>query len=459
MSKVNNDITRQWPDALFSCVYRWINGRVIKKEEADVAMKWTKPDTPMGALAIKMRSMVFDDKDPGWLVDKGFQSDKNPEKAKENRKAVVLEFISSDELVAVLADSARINRLFPPALPAIKRTRLPLSIGSAGFDARQDYTIKGYLPSNSLCSIFGPSGSYKSFLAVSWACHIATGKAWAGKRVAQGAVLYIVGEGGVGVPRRVKAWEMAHNHNENLNSLYLVNRPVFPVRNSEVEEVLIACKQVEAECGMPVVLVVFDTLARCFGGSDENDAKDMGAFIEGCDNIKQKTGATVLVVHHSGKDEAKGARGSSAFRAALDAEFNVKREGEGHALVLNCTKMKDAEEPERHAYDLRKAELFNDEDDELITSLVVMDSPRAVKEVDPALEGVTKLTDNHVSLWQSVRSRTAKGEPCTKAIIKDDLKALGIDTNNFYRWLSKLEKDGVILLDGEKITPLRNVSD
>ncbi|ENA3446925.1 hypothetical protein ABGN35_002333 [Yersinia enterocolitica] len=121
--------------------------------------------------------------------------------------------------------------------------------------------------------------------------------------------------------------------------------------------------------------------------------------------------------------------------------------------------MKDAEEPERHAYDLRKAELFNDEDGELITSLVVIDNPRAVKEVDPALEGVTKLTDNHVSLWQSVRSRTAKGEPCTKAIIKDDLKALGIDVKNFNRWLEKLEKNGVILLDGEKITPLRNVSD
>ncbi|WP_218658489.1 helicase RepA family protein, partial [Enterobacter cloacae] len=29
-----------------------------------------------------------------------------------------------------------------------------------------------------------------------------------------------------------------------------------------------------------------DTLARCFGGNDENDARDMGAFIEGCDVIK-----------------------------------------------------------------------------------------------------------------------------------------------------------------------------
>ncbi|MBX9265093.1 helicase RepA family protein, partial [Klebsiella pneumoniae] len=104
--------------------------------------------------------------------------------------------------------------------------------------------------------------------------------------------------------------------------------------------------------GKPVQLIVIDTLARCFGGNDENDAKDMGAFIEGCDTIKRETGATVLVVHHSGKDDTKGARGSSAFRAALDAEFNVRREGDGGAIILTCTKVKDAEGPRPAAFDL-----------------------------------------------------------------------------------------------------------
>ena len=203
---------------------------------------------------------------------------------------------------------------------------------------------------------------------------------------------------------------------------------------------------------MPVRLVVIDTLARCFGGNDENDARDMGAFIEGCDVIKQKTGATVLVVHHSGKDEAKGARGSSSFRAALDAEFNVKREGEGQALILSCTKMKDAEEPERKAYDLRTAELYTDEDGEMVCSLVVRDVPREAKEVDPELAGVEKLTDNHMALWQAIRSRIARGEPCNRAVIRDDLKATGINTKHFTRWLQKLIDDGLVIQDGDLLT-------
>ena len=83
------------------------------------------------------------------------------------------------------------------------------------------------------------------------------------------------------------------------------------------------------------------------------------------------------MVHHSGKDESKGARGSSSFRAALDVEFNVKREAEEQAFILSCTKMKDAEEPKSNAYELQQSELFVDTDGESVTSLAreVTDSP------------------------------------------------------------------------------------
>lgn len=76
-----------------------------------------------------------------------------------------------------------------------------------GFDARQDYLMKHILPAQALCSIYGPSGSFKSFLAVYWACHISACIPRADRKVNRGAVLYIVGEGGIGVPRRIRAWE------------------------------------------------------------------------------------------------------------------------------------------------------------------------------------------------------------------------------------------------------------
>ena len=327
------------------------------------------------------------------------------------------------------------------------RHNLPITFGSEGFDREQDYTLKSYLPANSLCSIYGPSGSYKSFLAVSWACHIAAGIKWAGKRVSEGSVMYVVGEGGIGVPRRVRAWENVHG--VKVDNLALVNRPVFPVRREEVLQVVKAARDIEVKKGKPVQLIVIDTLARCFGGNDENDAKDMGAFIEGCDTIKRETGATVLVVHHSGKDDTKGARGSSAFRAALDAEFNVRREGDGGAIILTCTKMKDAEEPRAAAFDLREAELFTDRDGELVASLVLRDTPREPQEPDPDLAKVKHLSDNHVAIWQSIRSRTSKGEPCNVSVIRDDIIALlGENGRKGYkRWLDKMVRENLIAID------------
>ncbi|EHT4763834.1 AAA family ATPase [Salmonella enterica] len=415
----------------------------------DAAVKQTQEGTPEGDVVRELKSMYgnYDS-----MFDDGYFDALHPERAQKRRCDLVAEFMGHDAAKDILT-SDRIALLFPNTPPEVRKTKLPMSIGSTGYDSQMDYIIKSHLPANSLCSIYGPSGSYKSFLAVSWSCHIAAGKEWAGKRTAGGSAMYVVGEGGIGVRRRVKAWEYLHNEGNQLKNLYLVNRPVFPVRPEEAREVIIAAKQVEAETGQPVKLIVIDTLARCFGGNDENDARDMGAFIEGCDTIKRETGATLLVVHHSGKDEGKGARGSSAFRAALDAEFNVRREGEGGAIILTCTKMKDSEEPRQCAYDLKAVVLFTDDDGDDVRSLVVLDVPREVKGGDPELENVKRLTGNHAALWQCVRSRKARGEPCNRAVVRDDIIALLGESGrkSFPRWLEKLVRDELIEVsnDGE----------
>ncbi len=185
----------------------------------------------------------------------------------------------------------------------------------------------------------------------------------------------------------------------------------------------------------------------------------MGAFVRGCDELKAKTGASILVVHHSGKDESKGARGSSAFRAALDVEYRINREGKkGDALVITCTKMKDAEEPEPQAYDLRVVELFTDKDGEDITSLALIDRPRdPVEEEEIGL--IANKTDNHTVLWQCIRSRTALKEPCSIALVRDDLKAMGVNVKNFSRWLTKLEHDRLITRNGQELALVNQNND
>jgi DNA-binding transcriptional ArsR family regulator len=88
-------------------------------------------------------------------------------------------------------------------------------------------------------------------------------------------------------------------------------------------------------------LVVIDTLARCFEGS-ENETEDMGRFVAGVDQLRHEYGATVLVVHHTRLDGDRE-RGNTAFRGGTDTMIAVKRKGEKAPITLECTKQKDAE--------------------------------------------------------------------------------------------------------------------
>lgn len=294
-------------------------------------------------------------------------------------------------------------------------TRFPLVSGYSGFDNQASYLIKGILPASGTTAIYGPSGSFKSFLAVSWACHIATGKEWDGRRVTRGAVLYVVGEGGVGVPRRLRAWADQYTGSADIPNVYRIDMPVFMAVPEQVAELKIAAEQVKRETGSPVRLIVVDTVARCFGGGDENRAADMGAFIAGCDDVKAATGATILLVHHTGKQEDNGARGSSAFRAALDAEYLVKREAkDSSSVVLRNTKMKDDEPPQERAYDLRSRVVTFDSEGDEVTSLVVVDAGREPEE--PEFSG---LNPTARALYQAIKQAVGGNGRASKGAIRE----------------------------------------
>jgi len=335
---------------------------------------------------------------------------------------------------------------------AIKPPKVELQYGSMGYDKEQSFVIKGLIPECSFASIYGPSGSYKSFLALDWACHIATGKDWDGHKVKQGAVLYVAGEGGFGVTQRIRAWELKHKV-KNLDNLARLPAPIFPSDGDQIKTMIEYCHEIETKTGQGLKLIILDTLARCYGGNDENSSRDMGAFIKGCDTIKQLTGATVLVVHHSGKNVDSGGRGSSSLPAALDVEYRVSRDGEGQqALVLTCSKMKDAEQPDPKAYDLTSVHIRTDSDGDDVNSLSVIAVSRQPSENQGSLPKSHHLTANHEAVWQAVRSRTQMGHPTTRAVIIDDLKSQGLNTDKFSRWLSKLVEDGLLHVNGDTIT-------
>ena len=85
----------------------------------------------------------------------------------------------------------------------------------------------------------------------------------------------------------------------------------------------------------------------------------MSSFISNLDRLSEEIKATVLIVNHAGKDPSRGARGSSAFRAALDHEIRVTKPETG-ITNLTCEKAKDAEPFPPMSFRLKQSDVVDE---------------------------------------------------------------------------------------------------
>lgn len=229
-----------------------------------------------------------------------------------------------------------------------------------------EWIVKGILPKAGLAVVYGDSGSGKTFVVLDMAACIAQGLPWRGHKVKKGRVAYLCGEGADFFARRLAAHQQFHQ-SDLANLLVCAESPNL-LRASQDYKLLI--EQLRAHG--PIDVVVIDTLARSLPGGNENASEDMGALIARCDQIHRATGAMVLLVHHTGKDAAKGARGHSSLRAACDAELAVIRDVENATRRIEVGKQKDGPDGEAYPFALQPIPLGIDADGDAITSCVIV---------------------------------------------------------------------------------------
>lgn len=239
------------------------------------------------------------------------------------------------------------------------------------------WVIKGVLPKAGLGVVYGASGSGKSFAVLDMGMAIARGVDWRGKRVRQGRVAYIAAEGADGFRKRLAAY--AKHNDIDLASVPMTVLNAAP-NLLEKQDAVDVAKGIKASGGAD--LIVIDTFAQTTPGANENAGEDVGKALGYCKRIHEVTGAMVLLIHHSGKDATKGARGWSGLRAAADAEIEVVREATGRYLRL--TKSKDGEDGMEWGFDLEVVQVDVDEDLEPVTSCVVVEAQMPVIGAGPA---------------------------------------------------------------------------
>ena len=289
-------------------------------------------------------------------------------KSKKNSwRDVARQHITLEELASMKIPEAKAAALARALLDEIVRTKVPdpSTTGKTApapdrfkpvpvsqfrtISARTEWLIEGdVLPKGPKLAIaYGQSGIGKSFFVLHMSLAIVLGTQWFGHKAQQGRVLYICGEGASGVPSRLAAYEARNNIDLNRlddRLLFLRQSPSL-LEEREVDELL---GQLE-ELGN-FDLVIMDTWARAIAGGNESSSEDVGYALKQIERIQVATGATVLLVAHSGKNELLGVRGWSGLRAAADTEIEIARAGSGQRAHIS--KQRDGEDGQRFGFKL-----------------------------------------------------------------------------------------------------------
>jgi AAA domain/Bifunctional DNA primase/polymerase, N-terminal len=322
-----------------------------------------------------------------------------------------------------------------PAKGEQKRSRLYwLTADNSGEIEDQPYLVQGLINQRSMIVTYGESNSGKTNVVLDRALHIATGRPYAGKRVHQGAVLYIAAEGGVGIRRRIKAWfKKKEIEGDALAHVpfALIPCPIDLLRGLEDTKALInMAKEVSAHYGQPVVYVVIDTLSRALAGGDENSSVDLGTVVKHCDALRAATGAAVDVIHHSGKNKAAGARGHSLLRAATDTELEIE------PGVIRITKQRDMDFGPEINFALDVVPIGVDSEGELVESVVV-------RITDEKPEGDSSITKAQNDTLFAIAEMLEAGKPESTALVDCPFRPMHLKTwlENDAEWKKKVKPE------------------
>ena len=204
-------------------------------------------------------------------------------------------------------------------------------------DVKSSWVVRDYVEQGSMVQVFGASGSGKSFFVLDMAYCVAAGIPFFGKKTKKGNVLYVAGEGFIGLKKRCVA--LQNKYSADIQGLEFSMQPAAIM---DEESCLDVADRIKNNKG-GFDLVIIDTLNRNMGNGDENSTKDMTLFLSNVDKFIRSCGCSVLIVHHTGLQNPERARGSSAMYAAIDGEFRVSKPDGTKDINIHCTKQKEGD--------------------------------------------------------------------------------------------------------------------
>lgn len=343
--------------------------------------------------------------------------------------------------------------------------------------------VEGLLCDAGMSVVYGESNCGKTFFMTDLAYHIAAGRRWRGREVEQGGVIYVALEGGFGIRNRLAALRQHYNETNPIPFAIVPCSINLLDPNADTGPLIELVNQAAEKIGMPVRLIVIDTLSRAMNGGNENAPEDMGRIVGSADRIRAQTGGHVAFVHHSGKDQARGARGHSLLRAATDTEIEITRTDGSTFSTASVRKQRELEINGEFVFELEQVNLGLNKRGKEVTSCVVVEAQSAPDEAGKQV----RLTDMERGFLTEILELFNRGDsvdlvepepgmPTMSTLKRDTLRNWLIkrgkldvtvegngdryamsaaEKQRLYRTLNALVNKGVIMMNQERLWLLR----
>jgi len=193
-----------------------------------------------------------------------------------------------------------------------------------------DWLVEGFWPLGRAMLLHAPAKEGKSELVMWWAIQMATGlDLLTGEQLAAPRTVLYVDYEMTDADVRDRLTDFGIDDKLDLSHLlYAMRTDDFTALDTQLGG--LAClNRIDAD--HPDV-VIFDTFSRCVDG-DENEADTVRAFFRHTGRPIKQRGISYLRLDHTGKDHAKGARGSSAKNDDVDLIWSLRRNQTGQTLT------------------------------------------------------------------------------------------------------------------------------
>jgi hypothetical protein len=257
--------------------------------------------------------------------------------------------------------------------------------------------VKHVLPAVGHGLLSGQWGTAKTFTAIDLAAAVTTGQPFLGHPIKRhSGVLFIAAEGANQVRLRFEGvWkEKCGNGKEPAPFCWYETAPTL-LQKGSFEKLVAMARQAEAvlmsDFGLPLGLILIDTLAACAGyrrSGEENDNAVGQALMNVLKAVAQEIGCFVMGVDHFGKDMEAGTRGAAAKESSADSVLVCLGHKDLSGSISNARlairKNRAGAQGQQYPFTLRLVDMGPDEDGEPTTTMVVEWLPPGSAEAAPA---------------------------------------------------------------------------